>query len=1116
MLLARRYSPEVPKRIRNRGRHYFSAGAVQILEASATRVIARVRGDSRYDVVLEASADGVRVRCTCPYFAREGNPCKHVWATILAADDAGHLQDAVDAGRPAMAVDSNEVLVDAIDDVDDGGDFEEEDFEEWDPDEEVPAEGIVPWRSDRTAAPESWRDSLLRVRAAFQPALGEAPWPPGKEIVYAIDLDQTRAHGRIAVEVFTRRRTQKGDWSKLSLAQVSAAQIKQLPNEADREILGLLQGASASPFGWYPSYASGTWPTRFRLVPPLSDILVPRMCGSGRCFRLVRGFGTLSLEPLAWDSGPPWEFWIEVAAGDGQLVLAGSLRRGEERLALSEALCLFAGGLVFTSDRAARLDDSGAFPWISLLREKGSLAVPASQKEDFLAELFGAPRLPRIDLPRELAIEEVAVAPRPRLVIRAPRERFSSAKRLEAELSFDYSGMVLAEGDPGAGRFVAETRRRIVRDRGAERQAAERLLAFGFRAPRPCDRGETMPPRELAPRRLPEVVRALIAEGWHVEAEGKLYRQPGAVRVAVSSGIDWFELEASVDYGERAASFPELLAAARRGEQVVPLGDGTFGLLPERWLERYRLLAGLGKAEDGKVRFGRSQTVLLDALLAAEPEASFDTGFAAARDEMRHFAGVEPADPSPDFVGTLRPYQREGLGWMGFLERFGFGGCLADDMGLGKTVQVLALLDARRHVRASRGEDPGPSALVVSPRSLVFNWKAEAERFAPRLRILDHTGVGRERSRESFSGYDVVLTTYGTLRRDAPALKEHRFSWVILDEAQAIKNASAASAKAARLLRADHRLALSGTPVENHLGEIWSLFEFLNPGMLGSATSFGALVASGREGGHGGRAVLAQALRPFFLRRTKEQVAPELPPRTEQTIRVVLDQSQRRRYDELRDHYRRSLHQRIERDGLARSKIQVLEALLRLRQAACHPGLVDPSKAEEPCAKFESLLPTLEEVLDEGHKALVFSQFTSFLAILRARLDRAGIAYEYLDGQTRDRAARVERFQSGDDCRLFLVSLKAGGLGLNLTAAEYVFLLDPWWNPAVEAQAVDRAHRIGQTQQVFAYRLIARDTVEEKVLELQRSKRELAREIFTGENALVRDLSREDLEMLLS
>jgi SNF2 family DNA or RNA helicase len=308
---------------------------------------------------------------------------------------------------------------------------------------------------------------------------------------------------------------------------------------------------------------------------------------------------------------------------------------------------------------------------------------------------------------------------------------------------------------------------------------------------------------------------------------------------------------------------------------------------------------------------------------------------------------------------------------------------------------------------------------------------------------------------------------------------------------------------------------LSCTPVENHLGELWSIFEFLNPGLLGRATAF-SRASTGEHLDDETIALIARGLRPFILRRTKEQVAADLPPKTEQTLYCELERGQRALYDELRAHYRRTLLDGAATNRLGRDKLQVLEALLRLRQVACHPGLVDRRRLDESSAKLDVLVPRLVETIAEGHKTLVFSQFTSLLAILRARLDGQRLPYEYLDGRTRDRQSKVERFQTDPACQLFLISLKAGGLGLNLTAAEYVFLLDPWWNPAVEAQAIDRAHRIGQERHVFAYRLIARDTVEERVVELQQKKRRLADAILAADNAVLRDLRREDLELLLS
>jgi SNF2 family DNA or RNA helicase len=430
-------------------------------------------------------------------------------------------------------------------------------------------------------------------------------------------------------------------------------------------------------------------------------------------------------------------------------------------------------------------------------------------------------------------------------------------------------------------------------------------------------------------------------------------------------------------------------------------------------------------------------------------------------------------------------------------------------MGLGKTVQLLALLEQVKR------EEPnvGPS-LVVVPKSLLFNWQQECARFTPDLRVVEYTGLERAGLRDRFTKSDLVLTTYGTLRRDVMHLKDVAFHYVVLDEAQAIKNAGSQIAKATRLLQAKHRIALSGTPIENHLGDLWSIFEFLNPGMLGRSSLFRAFTNGDAD--EKGRTLLGQALRPFILRRTKKQVAADLPDKLEETIYCDMSDRQRELYAELRDHYRQSLLGIVRTEGVSRNRMHVLEALLRLRQAACHPALLEHGSPLDESAKLDALVPQLQELIDEGHKALVFSQFTSMLAIVRQHLDAAGVTYEYLDGQTRDRKRRVERFQSDEHCGVFLISLKAGGLGLNLTSADYVFLLDPWWNPAVEAQAIDRAHRLGQKRNVFAYRLIVRDTVEEKIAELQRRKRALADGILEADANVLSDLSAEDLDLLLS
>jgi superfamily II DNA or RNA helicase len=878
----------------------------------------------------------------------------------------------------------------------------------------------------------------------------------------------------------------------------------------DREILSLLIGAGSS--GTYAGgYEAGYLRlSRYVLNGPLEGRVLPVLARSGRA-HLDRIGEEQGLFPFTWDDGPPWRFDLQITTDDKQNTIAvgGAFVRDGERLGLREPVLLLSRGFLFTRTTIARLDLDGGFAWLARLRSFGPISIPRSESGVLLETLARSGLDPRA-LPPELRYDVLEGQPRPRVRVSRPERQNPYAQRqdLRATVQFDYDGITV-ESPPAATAYDPEHRRLVRRNRAAEQAAIDRLHQLGFRYT--WSHFESRQMLGISPEQFPRVVHALVKEGWHVDAEGRAFRSAVNMRLEVSSGIDWFDLHGEIDFGDgRSAPFPQLLAAISRGEDVVVLDDGSVGLLPEEWLRRYAAVAGFGTAAGDAIRFQRSQAALLDALLAAQPAIAYDELFERTRAELHSFSGIHAVDPPPSFHGTLREYQREALGWFDFLRRFHLGGCLADDMGLGKTVMVLALLDARRHER--EGGERVPS-LVVIPRSLVFNWMEEASRFAPRLQVLDYTGP--QRDPRAIRSADLVLTTYGTLRRDAAELNAIEFDYAILDEAQAIKNSATASAKAARLLRARHRLALSGTPIENHLGELWSLFEFLNPGLLGSARAFQRASAA-RTRGDEDLEWLARALRPFILRRTKEQVAPELPPRTDQTLQVELEGPQRRHYDELRAHYRETLLARVAREGVNRSKMQILEALLRLRQAACHSGLIDPRRAHEPSAKFDVLIPRLVELLDEGHKALVFSQFTSLLALLRPRLEALGIVYEYLDGRTRDRAARVNRFQSDAACKVFLISLKAGGLGLNLTAAEYVFLLDPWWNPAVEAQAIDRAHRIGQTRHVFAYRLLARDTVEEKVAELQQSKRQLADAILSADAGLVRTLRAEDLEMLLS
>ncbi len=1076
----------VPSAIRERGKELHRRGAVHVYRANDLEVRAYVMGSRMYPVDISSEDGELRVECGCPYFEGDAGICKHLWAAFLAADAAGYL--------------STETALS----TDDLGDLElgDEDL----------ARTLDTFRRESSPAPryDAWVSQLRAIQSA-QDRMTTGKKSKPRQILYLVDVNRTVTENQLTLDVVYQEALKDGSWNKPRPFSIAAAKVAALNQLEDRQILSMILGTAdpwSSSHGYYGYSRDRSIPGTGITVPSsMTDVVLPLICSTGRGRLLT----VLEQEPpvLALDQGPRWELWIEMKGGTDQepFRVQGCLRRGDETMPLTEpALLLSSGYLLGRDGVVAGFDDFGSFSWVPLLRRQGAILVPRAQADQFLQHLVKMPKVPKVKIPPDLEYTEVQGTPTPFLQIkRQPRNSWTSKQDLLTYLHFNYEDETVSATDASRGVLRQDPRRLLLRDRSAEEAAKATLHDLGVK---PNSQGEM----HLSARNMPGIVRSLTELGWRVEAEGSLYRSAGLTQVSVSSGIDWFELKGQVEFGDQIASLPALLAAVRRGEDFIRLDDGSLGLLPEEWIQRFSVVAGMGKVDGDGLRFKLTQASLLDALLASQPDIKVDQVFTRVRERMRSFEGVEALPAPPGFQGELRTYQQEGLGWFGFLQDFGFGGCLADDMGLGKTVQVLALLEARREMRLA-GTVNGPSLIVV-PRSLVFNWQAEAQRFTPKLRVLDHTGA-RLAPGAHFEEYDVILTTYGTLRRDVAHLTEFRFDYAILDEAQAIKNAATASAKAARLLKADHRLALSGTPIENHLGELWSLFEFLNPGMLGAAKVFASLVDD-RSPDNSGKKALARALRPFILRRTKEQVAKDLPPKTEQTQFCELEGPQRKHYDQLRDHYRRDLLERVDREGMAKSKMFVLEALLRLRQAACHPGLIDPTKSGESSAKLDVLLPQLLEVVEEGHKAIVFSQFTKMLGILRPKLDEQKVAYEYLDGRTRDRQAHVERFQTDPDCRLFLISLKAGGLGLNLTAAEYVFLLDPWWNPAVEAQAIDRAHRIGQVNPVFAYRLIAKGTVEEKVLQLQDSKRALADAIIGADNSLIRQIGRDDLELLLS
>jgi len=554
-----------------------------------------------------------------------------------------------------------------------------------------------------------------------------------------------------------------------------------------------------------------------------------------------------------------------------------------------------------------------------------------------------------------------------------------------------------------------------------------------------------------------------------------------------------FQLEFECAGGGGRAEPSSVMRAWREGRSLVPLLEGGWSPLPADWLERYGdLVMDLLAAKEAAGGLPASSLPDL-ARLCEELDQPPPPGFKKLSRLLQGFEGISTAELPTDLTASLRSYQVHGVNWLTFARRAGLGVLLADDMGLGKTLQALCAIEGR--------------TLVVVPTSVLHNWEDEIRRFRPALSYSIYHGPRRKLDRSA----DVTLSTYAILRLDADLLANERWGTVILDEAQAIKNPDSQVAAAAYRLQAAFKMTLTGTPVENRLEELWSQFHFINRGLLGGRQDFHERYARPIADGEPGVAErLRERIRPFILRRLKQQVAPELPPRTEVVLRCELDREERELYDTIRA---ATIADVVERLGAGGNVLAALEALLRLRQAACHPGLV-PGREAGRSSKVDVLLEALGNVAAEGHKALVFSQWTSLLDLTEPHLGRAGIEFVRLDGSTRDRASVVRTFQDGDGPPVMLVSLKAGGTGLNLTAADHVFLLDPWWNPAVEDQAADRTHRIGQDKPVMVYRLVAQETVEERILALQERKREIA-DAALGEADRAASITRDELLELL-
>ena len=1055
--------------IRVRGKDFFLEGKVTLLHDGDEYVHFQVRDSSDYETQIEYrdEDEAFELECTCPYF-EDSFFCKHLWASVLETDRL-HLMPTLIGGETVIR-------------------------------------DVTP--EDARLAP-NWQDVLAQIQRKIErdqiyksgkSIKGQAPERNANPRVgqYAINVPSSIDRNQIQLHLYVQMRLKKGATGSLKAAELNHAKIQFYEAPEEREFLWDLIGRTEIISSFYNSSSTHSKINSLSLTPGHADSILRKISDSGKLYQLqgesARYYGfydTPNLKPIRYEKDL-WSLQFRLVKTENTYFLNGELVNQEGQLRSIDHIRGWMEHFIFYDDSIARSDLSEHLMWYELIKAR-PLPLAENELESFLDYFWNQSQAPiAIELPAEFQMDEKrADTPTPQISFETSTNRGSFA----AKLSFGYGEDV---AHAGTGRYLYNISRRekLLRNLEFENQCLLLLRELSM------DESEDLAIHAYftSDQFLP-IVEKLLSLGWQVFAKSQKIQQGSDYKVHISSGIDWFDVNADIKFGQNILRMPQLLHALKSGERMISLDDGSLGILPEEWLRKLAPFVGLSKATDEGLRISKVQALFLTASLDENIKFSSDQKFKSLKNIITDLKNLNPEESSPNLQGQLRDYQKTGLSWLKTIAKHEIGGVLADDMGLGKTIQVLALL--------ANVNSKLPN-LVLAPKSLIFNWQNEAAKFTPHLKVLVYAGGSRQSLIKLIPKYDIILSTYQTLRNDIEAFQSIQFQYLILDEAHNLKNSQSQITMAAKLILAEKKIALTGTPVENSLMDLFSILSVVTPGLVSDAQASRWVKEAEPE--VIGR--LARALTPFILRRTKEQVLKDLPEKSEQVLYCELSTNERLKYDELKEFYWGQLSGKIEEKGLAKSKIEDLEALLRLRQAACHQGLLDTKFKDGTSTKFELVIEQLESVIKDGHKALVFSQFTTLLGLFSKELDKRGIVFEYLDGKTFNREERVTNFQENKNCQVFLLSLKAGGVGLNLTAADYVFILDPWWNPAAESQAIDRTHRIGQTKKVFAYKIIAKDTVEEKILALQEKKKKLAKAVISGDASLLKSLNIEDLKDL--
>jgi len=1029
-------------------------------ESEAPTITATIQGSELYDVLITQSSK--TTKCSCPYYRQHQEICKHLVSVALFGLSQVKVPRFSDGHFTATAM-----------------------------------EPVEKERSILALLGQLERVVLRKIPAGSTKQDQET-------LVYAL-----KTQGRVS-----------HSWSLIpSLVEFidNAWQLRQRLNFAT------LRTSRMVSLDWLDKALMDLVPPTFKTFTenpetPRSLVMTLSLLRGTKRFRNAETWEILQVQDGVWS--PKLRM---VAEPDGSALLRPFLQQGEQQVDLPNHLCIFG------ENDKAMLAENCIYLLNTSLWGEAQLPLLAAHHRLTAQELAQVvPSLSKlqdlVEIPAELLPQVVQGFPQPWLVVEYSKKRMDLSVRMRYAY-LPAENLYAIEPAGGSIPAMSSDGRAVVvaRDPSAEESWLEQLLDLM--------RNETWKALivrdrlQIEFRQIPTFIQRVLEplqqnQQWKfhgLQGLKPFQKHPGRVNIRISSGVDWFDLEGDVQFGEHSVPLLSLLGMGAEDDEIV-LADGSLGILPRTLVRLLHIIQGLqgngSKASQGKLRIAAIHQAVLRPLIES------DQFHEEQREKLRALLDAKAyrpiaVRPVPRMLkATLRPYQEEGLQWLRQMCAWGTGGILADDMGLGKTVQVISVL-------CDFYEDPKESrcSLIVMPTSLLFNWKKELERFAPHLQVRTYHGLDRTSiDVTSLPKREIMLTSYAILRNEIELWNQIDFGYAILDESQAIKNPTSQAAVCARGLRASHRLAMTGTPIENNLLDLWSQFAFVNPGLLGSQEFFKrefiANIGEG-EGRSTALDLLSRLSAPFYLRRTKEKVLTELPPLEERVLYVDMGATQRAFYEKTREQYRKKILGQIKEQGIQKSQIHIIEGMLRLRQICCDPRLYVPT-SRAGSAKLDLLMEKLEEDVIENHKCLVFSQFTTLLEYCGKALDKVKIPYAYLDGSTRNREAAIEEFTTNSDKRVFLISLKAGGTGLNLTCADYVFHLDPWWNPAVEAQATGRAHRMGQKNAVQSIKLVASNSIEDKILQLQESKRRLASAVLQSDQGFLKTLDADLVNELFS